>query len=698
MKYERRTMNLRPFVLKFIVRRPEFRISYRGIIMLKKRFILGLLALAALALTAGDGARAQSRPELTEEFHQTYALAAGGRLSLSNINGSVKVVAWDRDELKVDAVKRAYLPERLREAQIRVDATAGRVRIETEYPEYRWTREMTRYENPASVDYTLTVPRGATVDEINLINGDLDIAGLTGSVRASSINGRVTAGELSGPVKLSVINGALEMKADRLGDAGSVSLEAVNGPLSVVLPSDANATVHASTVHGGINNDFNLPVRRGEYVGRDLEGRLGRGGARVRLSNVNGSISVRRASDNKPLSQVTNLLSETRGREDFDDDDDDSDPGEAAREAADEAREAVREAADAAREAADEVRERERERRENLTEAERERRDEARERAREHAREARERADEARERVRAQREVAVNTREIERAAREAERAARSIDKEDFKNDIKEGVRAGTGRDSARQIERESNTFNVSGATRVRVETFDGPVSVHAWDKAEVMYTATKRATDEREMKGIKLTANNAGGEVTLRADFDKSFARVYHEHDGRVTSYVSNASAEFDLYVPRNATLFVSSGDGRLRVEGVSGEVELRTGDGSIDVTGSRGRLRAETGDGRIRVEDFDGEADARTGDGRITLDGNFKGLTAHTGDGAISLVLPEGVNATVETNAESVYNDGVAVAEGGDSESRVRRWKVGGGGQLFTLRTGDGSISLRRR
>ncbi|HWW75054.1 MAG TPA: DUF4097 family beta strand repeat-containing protein, partial [Pyrinomonadaceae bacterium] len=106
-----------------------------------------------------------------------------------------------------------------------------------------------------------------------------------------------------------------------------------------------------------------------------------------------------------------------------------------------------------------------------------------------------------------------------------------------------------------------------------------------------------------------------------------------------------------------------------------------------------------ETGDGRIRVEDFDGEADARTGDGRITLDGNFKGLTARTGDGAISLALPEGVNAIVETSAGSVYNDGVAVAESGDSESRVRRWKVGGGGgQLFTLRTGDGSISLRRR
>jgi hypothetical protein len=213
-----------------------------------------------------------------------------------------------------------------------------------------------------------------------------------------------------------------------------------------------------------------------------------------------------------------------------------------------------------------------------------------------------------------------------------------------------------------------------------------------------MYTAIKRATDEREMKGIKVLSQGGGGaEVSIRADFDKSFATVYHEHNGRVTSFVSNASAEFDIYVPRNAALFISTGDGRLRIEGVNGELELHTGDGSIDVTESKGRLHAETGDGRIRIDNFNGDADARTGDGGISLDGNFRTLAARTDDGTISLSLPDGSNATVETNAESVFNDGVAVAET-SSERRVRRWRIGGGGQIFTLRTGDGHIVLRRR
>jgi DUF4097 and DUF4098 domain-containing protein YvlB len=251
-------------------------------------------------------------------------------------------------------------------------------------------------------------------------------------------------------------------------------------------------------------------------------------------------------------------------------------------------------------------------------------------------------------------------------------------------------------DAARHTERESNTFTVAGVPRVRVETFDGAVNVHVWDKPEVMYTAVKRAADEREMQGIKLRAQAAGAEVTIRADFDKSHAQVYSASGGNVT-YSSQASAEFDLYVPRNSSLFVSTGDGRLRVDGVSGDLELRTGDGSIDVTGAKGRLRAETGDGRIRVENFEGDAETRTGDGRITLDGRFSKLAARTGDGTISLSVPADSNATLETDAESVSNDGVAVAVDG-ADKRVRRWRIGGGGELYTLRTGGGQVILRRR
>jgi DUF4097 and DUF4098 domain-containing protein YvlB len=635
-------------------------------IMSKQRLTLILLVLA-LGLAAGGGTRAQTRAEVTEEFHQTYPLAAGGRVAISNINGRVRVTAWERNEVKVDAVKRAYKAERLREAEIRVNASAGSVEIETDYPDRAWRDgEWDRDDQPAHVDYVLTVPRGARLDEVKLVNGALDIEGVGGPVEASSVNGRVRARNLAGTVKLSVVNGRLEASFDRLG--GPVTLDSVNGGIELTIPSDADAHLRADSVHGQIRNDFNLPVRVGEYVGRELEGRLGAGGSRLNLSNVNGEINIRRAGDGRPSSQATNLLSETPGR--VHDTDVDVDPDVDVDVDVD--LDAVKEQ----REAARAVREAEREARREQREAERERRRATDETARE-----------------LQRESAEITREAEReaaaVARDAARIAREVNREVGRN-----VVVGHG---PRLIARESHTFNVNGPTRVRVETFDGGINVHAWDKPQVMYTAVKRAFSDREMQGIKVQAQ-AGPEITIRAEFDKSHASEVRQHEGQVVSFSSGASVEIDLYVPRSAALTLSTGDGRLSVDGVSGELDLRTGDGHVDVVGGGGQLKVNTGDGRIRIENFEGDADARTGDGRITLDGRFRQLAARTGDGSISLTLPEGASADIETNATSVINDGVAAAAGGSEEGRVRRWRVGSGGQLFTLRTGDGQVILRRR
>ena len=148
--------------------------------------------------------------------------------------------------------------------------------------------------------------------------------------------------------------------------------------------------------------------------------------------------------------------------------------------------------------------------------------------------------------------------------------------------------------------------------------------------------------------------------------------------------------------MPRNSSLHVSSDDGSLNVEGVSGQITLRTGDGSIEVTGSHGQLQVNTGDGSIRVENFDGQLDARTGDGSISLGGKFATLSARTGDGSITLAVPSGSNFTVETNAEEVSNEGLDVSEDIAPTPRVKRWRVGKGGNVFVLTTGDGKVVLR--
>ena len=105
----------------------------------------------------------QPGEQVTEEFHQTYPLSATGRVTLGNINGGVKIKVWDRAAVQVDATKKAYRRERLAEAQIEVTSTEENIRIKTEYPDRNQTFRggEGRYDNPATVEYELTVPRTA---------------------------------------------------------------------------------------------------------------------------------------------------------------------------------------------------------------------------------------------------------------------------------------------------------------------------------------------------------------------------------------------------------------------------------------------------------------------------------------------------------------------------------------------------------
>lgn len=263
---------------------------------------LSLICVLAFAVSAAAG----EHRKVTAEFHQTYPLAASGRVELENINGAVHVTAWDRNEVKVDAIKTAYSQERLDEAKIEIDASRDSLSIHTRYPEHRWNSDSDDGDHPANVEYTLSVPRAVRLDEIKLVNGGLDISGVTGEVRASLVNGDLTAHGLSGPVKLSTVNGRTDLALDRLAES-PVEISSVNGHVLLTLPSNSKAELEASTVNGGISNDFGLRVHKHRYVGSDMRGQLAGGGTRVKLSDVNGRIEVRHANDNQTLSPAKDL-------------------------------------------------------------------------------------------------------------------------------------------------------------------------------------------------------------------------------------------------------------------------------------------------------------------------------------------------------------------------------------------------------
>ncbi|MBA3693989.1 MAG: hypothetical protein H0W77_11230, partial [Acidobacteria bacterium] len=81
--------------------------------------------------------RASVRQDETERFEQTYPLNAGGRVSVSNVNGSITVETWDKKEVKLEYVKTADSRERLSEVEIRIDARQDSFSIETNFEKWK---------------------------------------------------------------------------------------------------------------------------------------------------------------------------------------------------------------------------------------------------------------------------------------------------------------------------------------------------------------------------------------------------------------------------------------------------------------------------------------------------------------------------------------------------------------------------------
>ncbi|MEO6333521.1 MAG: DUF4097 family beta strand repeat-containing protein, partial [Pyrinomonadaceae bacterium] len=219
-----------------------------------------------------------------EKFEQTYPLAKNGNVSVSNVNGSITVEAWDRDEVKLEATKIADSKESLADVDIKVESTPDSFSVDAVYKSWKWNDKRNENHNrKLVVEFRLFVPRAAVLNEIETVNGSVTVSNFTNITKISAVNGSVNATNLRGAANLSTVNGQVIADFDRVEGNTRINLSTVNGTVSLVVPSDMNATIKADSLNGNITNDFGLPMRKGQYVGRDLFGRVGTGEAQIKL-------------------------------------------------------------------------------------------------------------------------------------------------------------------------------------------------------------------------------------------------------------------------------------------------------------------------------------------------------------------------------------------------------------------------------
>jgi hypothetical protein len=267
-------------------------------------------------------------------------------------------------------------------------------------------------------------------------------------------------------------------------------------------------------------------------------------------------------------------------------------------------------------------------------------------------------------------------------------------------------------DAARFTDTEERRFSVTGAPDVVLSTFDGAIDVQAWDRPEVLVTIEKQANSQEEAKEIKVTFDQAGNRVTVKV-----------EASNRVISINSNRSAKVTVSMPRDGNLQAKSGDGSISISGIHGNVSVSSGDGSIKGTSLDGDLTVHTGDGSVTLEDVKGRLELTTGDGGVTVRGALSRLKARTGDGPITVRALSGSSTTDDwdltsgdgpmtvelpsdfaAQIDAHTGDGGIVVDGltlGGAQFSAEhkddlKATLGTGGKTLRLRTGDGPIRLK--
>jgi len=276
--------------------------------------------------------------------------------------------------------------------------------------------------------------------------------------------------------------------------------------------------------------------------------------------------------------------------------------------------------------------------------------------------------------------------------------------------------------------REVKTFKVSGQPEVVLDTFDGSIELHSWDRNEIEVEVEKRAMEQSLLDEIKIDAQQEGDKIVVRVTGPRG-----ERHGVTIGMHIS-PTARLRVAVPKNANINAVSGDGSIKAEAIEGTIVLRTSDGSITGTRLSGDIQVRSGDGSIRIDNTTGKLDLETEDGSVGVDARPSVLRLRTGDGSVRVTLePETVmtdNWEITTTDGSVVvtlpglfnaeldaetSDGAVRTnhplldgdrderrdgEGGDQRRERRRTlrsKMGDGGKILKIRSGDGTIRIDR-
>lgn len=272
---------------------------------MKPLAIIALLPLALLADRWDDWRdwHFEHRETITRSFN----VAAGSKLLVDNLSGSIHVTGYDGTHIEIQVQKEARavsnddLERSKREVKLDIEQSGNTVKLYVDGPfrnhngiNYRGDRY---YGYHVMYDYEIRVPRATVVDLKNL-NSPIVVKGTSGDFTVNGLNGGIEMDGISGSGQVRTLNGKVRVSFAH-NPQRNCEFHTLNGSMDVYFQPPLNAELDYKTLNGGVYADFDVSstgqLQGGRYPyrgNRENHGRAGSGGPTLRFEGLNGAIRL----------------------------------------------------------------------------------------------------------------------------------------------------------------------------------------------------------------------------------------------------------------------------------------------------------------------------------------------------------------------------------------------------------------------
>jgi hypothetical protein len=254
-----------------------------------------LLAAGACVIAVVEYPGGRDFPSETKTDY--YEFGEGGDLTIENMDGDIFIEGWDQNE--VELVQERYFnprPDRFGiysakrfTQEVDVEESEGALRIRTRSADWESGR----------VDFFLKVPHSINLKRIITREGRIQVSGLYGRSVLELIKGDVEVTNYSGALSVFVEDGSIDVELLDLHEEDDISLTANRGDITLRLSGESGALIDAKASGGEIISDF-VSEQQQEDPADPTVFQIGEGGAGIRLSTLDGSISILRIAGEAP--------------------------------------------------------------------------------------------------------------------------------------------------------------------------------------------------------------------------------------------------------------------------------------------------------------------------------------------------------------------------------------------------------------